>query len=215
MLYMSEDDDFSGCLIPSMNFHPRRFAELNFSNPSSNELNIFDSLDLKFKTRPFFFRQLTKSQCEISNEDEKYLSDRIISFFKRNRNGNGDKDKDKECKDMGKERNRDRDEKNREKDSLYPNPLSFNNYLCLSITEEDKFTPPLNSQIQINNPIDVVNIKEKKLEDSEISEGTFEKMLNSQNENGSEIRIFQKNKQRFSNLNTVRKLYIKINYFFC
>ncbi len=79
---MSGYEDLSECLIPEVSCSThRKFAELNLSNPSSNELNIFDSLDLKFKTRPHFFRELTKTKCEISNEDEKNLSEKIIGFY--------------------------------------------------------------------------------------------------------------------------------------
>lgn len=81
MIFVSEDDDFSGCLLPSLNPNQRKFAELNLSNPSSNELNIFDSLDLKYKNRPSFFRQLTKTHCEVSSEEEKIIQDRILNFY--------------------------------------------------------------------------------------------------------------------------------------
>jgi hypothetical protein len=200
MIHLSEDDDFSGSLIPSMNLQQRRFAELNFSSPSSNELNIFDSLDLKFKSRPYFFRQLTKSHCEISCEEEKNLSDKILNYFK---NG-AIREK------LPPEKNQNTD--NRENYNLNQNVINSpsmthqnvgQNFLYLNITQEERQISPI---VNHGNIIFVKEIEEQtsnKLEDSEISEGTFEKMLNTQTENGSEIKIFQKNKQRFSNLNSI------------
>lgn len=55
---------------------------MNFSTPTSNELNIFDSCESKYKVRPHFFRTITKTLCEISNEDSKKLVEKTIMYYK-------------------------------------------------------------------------------------------------------------------------------------
>ncbi len=60
-----------------MNTNTKRIQELNFSSPSSNELNIFDSTDPKYHLRPHFFRLVTKTLCETTNEEEKNIVDKI------------------------------------------------------------------------------------------------------------------------------------------
>lgn len=80
VIYFS-DDDFSGCLMPSMNTNHKKIHELNFSSPSSNELNIFDSTDPKYILRPHFFRLITKTQNETSHEEEKFLVDKILNYY--------------------------------------------------------------------------------------------------------------------------------------
>jgi len=63
--------------MPSINANTRRIQELNFSSPSSNELNIFDSTDPKYHLCPHFFRLITKTLCETTNEEEKNIVDKI------------------------------------------------------------------------------------------------------------------------------------------
>ena len=66
-----------------MRLDQRKFAELNLSNPSSNELNIFDSMEIKYKTKACFFRQLTKTNCEMTMEEEKLINDKIMMYYKK------------------------------------------------------------------------------------------------------------------------------------
>jgi hypothetical protein len=76
---LSSEDNFSGCLIPN-----KLSQELNFSFHSSKELNIFDSTDPKYSLRTYFFRNITKTQCEY--EEDKMLVDKILLFHNKREN---------------------------------------------------------------------------------------------------------------------------------
>lgn len=198
MIHLSEDDDLSCSLIPSINLQLKKFAELNFSNPSSNFLNIYDSLDLKFKSRPYFFRQMTKSHCEVSCEEEKNLSEKIIIYMKSG-----------SVREILPQEKNPILESNNNSNKIIPNsPSSMRknigqNFLLLNITQEERQISPEFNQ---GNLISVKEVDEEinsnKIDDS-MSEENFEKMLNTQMEKGFEIKIFRKNKQMFSNLNSI------------
>jgi hypothetical protein len=80
-----EDNQFSG-LIPSTNTNKKN--EINLSYPSSsNDLNIFDSSDPKYKNRSFFFRILTKTYSEITIDENKKFVEKILYYFKTENGG--------------------------------------------------------------------------------------------------------------------------------
>ena len=51
-------------------------------------------MEIKYKTKACFFRQLTKSNCEMTAEDEKLINDKIMMYYKKATaiKLNGDKD---------------------------------------------------------------------------------------------------------------------------
>jgi hypothetical protein len=54
------------------------------SYPTSNELNIFESFESKYKTKQYFFRNVTKTFCDISSEENRRINDNILLYYKGN-----------------------------------------------------------------------------------------------------------------------------------
>jgi hypothetical protein len=54
------------------------------SCPTSNELNIYDSFESKYKQKQYYFRNVTKTSNDIPIEENKKLIDNILMFYKGN-----------------------------------------------------------------------------------------------------------------------------------
>jgi hypothetical protein len=80
--FFDSDDEgqFSG-LLSSMNNH-KHIPNMNFSTPTSNELNIFDSCESKYNTRSNFFRTVTRSNCEITNDENKKIIEKTMMYYR-------------------------------------------------------------------------------------------------------------------------------------
>lgn len=83
--FMDSDDEgqFSNLLSSLNNYKQFQNYNVNFSTPTSNELNIFDSCDSKYKGRSHFFRTITKTTCEINQEENKRINDKTINYLKK------------------------------------------------------------------------------------------------------------------------------------
>jgi hypothetical protein len=180
---------------------------MNFSFPSSNELNIFDNSDPKYKYRLNFFRQITKTNCEISSEENRRIIERTISFYKKGRNS-------PQCDKML--TNLDI------REEAEGNNFILNqgqNLINSGFLQQQNNNQQRNNNIQMNNIHINVNInkmpinieesarrpnmaEENNLEDSFIVQ--LEKVFTTNiDQNLSEMKILEKNKQKFSNLHPV------------
>jgi hypothetical protein len=54
------------------------------SYPTSNELNIYDSFESKYKPKQYYFRCVTKTSSEIPAEDSRRLVDNILMYYRGN-----------------------------------------------------------------------------------------------------------------------------------
>lgn len=81
-----DDNQYSG-LLPSSGV-----KKTDNEGNDSNELNIFDNTNPKYKLRLYFFRSLTRSDCDIPNLDNKKIIDNIVCYFKHENRASGNDD---------------------------------------------------------------------------------------------------------------------------
>lgn len=157
---------------------------MNFSTPTSNELNIFDSSDSKYKIRPNFFRTLTKTNCEINIEENRRLNEKTISYFKRTNSNN--------LKDT----------------------LSGDNSIQNIIVEENKevISPFKSHRNKIHFKLEKTLSNKHKQDLNDLEQESFilfEKLFSGYADNYPDMNILEKNKRKYSNLTPVNFLYLK------
>lgn len=186
------ESDCLSDLISSLNNNDKKHHELNYSNPTSNELNIFDSCESRYKLRPPFFRNITKTNCEMSNDENKKLTDKIIMYYK------GALVKNKGAEDSN------LDELSiREEDKGY-DPLKnlYNFIFNLSSSNIHFNNVNINVRVVNNENINNFNQVDAYSEGSQDSFLFFEQ-LNFGNDNFPDFKMLNKNMRKFHNLHPV------------